>query len=65
MSFVPVLVSHPRLFTRQVLELLDYQWNEAQQSYDRVSLRKLHMSEPKGNPIDPFESGEFIPPRPI
>lgn len=65
MSFVPVLVSHPRLFTRQVLELWDYQWNEAQQSYDRVSFRVLHVSEPEGNPIDPFESGEFIPPMPI
>lgn len=64
-SFVPVSVSYPRLFTRQVLELRDYQWNAAQQTYERVSFRALHMMEPDENTVDSFESGEFLPPRPI
>ena len=64
-SFVPVSVSYPRLFTRQVLELRDYQWNAAQQTYERVSFRALHMMEPDENTVDSFEGGEFLPPRPI
>lgn len=60
-SFVPVSVSYPRLFTRQVLELWDYQWNQVQQRYDRVSFRALHMFEPDDNPQDDFHGGEFFP----
>lgn len=64
-SFVPVSISYPRLFTRQVLELWDYQWNPVHQCYDRVSFRALHMFEPDDNPVDSFEGGEFLPQRPI
>lgn len=60
-SFVPVSVSHPRLFIRQVLELRDYQWNAAKQTYERVSFRALHMMEPDENTVDSFEGGEFLP----
>lgn len=64
-SFVPVSISYPRLFTRQIQELWDYQWNPVQQSYERVSFRALHMFEPDDNPVDDFKGGEFLPPRPI
>nr|XP_034315271.1 vegetative cell wall protein gp1-like [Crassostrea gigas] len=64
-SFVHVAVSYPRVFTRQVLELWDYQWNPVQQRYDRVSFRVLHMFEPDENPQDDVQSGEFFPPRPV
>lgn len=64
-SFVPVGVSYPRLFTRQVLELWDYQWNPVQERYDRVSFRALHMFEPDENPQDNLQGGEFLPPRPV
>lgn len=61
MSFIPVSVSHRRLFTRQVLEQWDYQWNEGQQMYDRVCFTALHMVEPELNPVDPLEGRKFFP----
>lgn len=64
-SYLPVTVSNPRLFTHQVLELWNYQWNAAQQTYERVSFRALHMMEPEENPVDHFDGGEFLPPRPV
>lgn len=64
-SFVPVSISYPRLFTRQVLELWDYRWNPVQQRYDRVSFRALHTFEPDENSQDDFGQGEFLPPRAI
>lgn len=64
-SVVPVSISYPRLFTRQVLELWDYQWNPAVQCYERVSFRALNMFEPDDNPVDIFDGGEFLPQRPI
>lgn len=64
-SFVPVSIGYPRLFTRQVLELWDYQWNPVHQCYERVSFRALHMFEPDDNPVDNFEGGEYLPQRPI
>lgn len=44
--------SGPRLFYRQVLELWDYQWNAVMQSYERVSFRALHVTEPDENLVD-------------
>lgn len=64
-SFVPVSVSYPPLYSRQVLELWDYVWDAQQQSYERVSFRPLHMFERDDNPVDNVEEGEFLPPRPI
>lgn len=63
-NFVHVSHSYPRLFSRQVLELWDYQWNPVHQRYDRVSFRPLHMFEADDNPVDPVDE-EVLPPRPI
>lgn len=64
-NFVHVSHSYPRLFSRQVLELWDYQWNPVHQRYDRVSFRPLHMFEADDNPVDPVDEEEVLPPRPI
>ncbi|XP_052691630.1 uncharacterized protein LOC128169552 [Crassostrea angulata] len=64
-SFVPVGVSFPRLFTRQVLELWDYQFNAVEQRYERVCFRVLHMFEPDENPQGSLLGEEFFPPRPV
>lgn len=61
---VPVSHSYPRLFTRQVIELWDYQWNPVHQRYDRVCFRPLHLFEDEANPQDPSD-GEFYRPNPI
>ncbi|XP_052696155.1 uncharacterized protein LOC128174710 [Crassostrea angulata] len=61
---VPVSHSYPRLFTRQVIELWDYQWNPVHQRYDRVCFRPLHLFEDEANPQDPSD-GEFYRPYPI
>ncbi|XP_052693738.1 uncharacterized protein LOC128172006 [Crassostrea angulata] len=63
-NIVPVTHSYPRLFTRQVLELWDYQWNPVRQQYDRVCFRPLHLFEDEANPQDPSD-GEFYRPNPI
>lgn len=61
---VPVSHSYPRLFTRQVIELWDYQWNPVRQQYERVCFRPLHLFEDEANPQDPSD-GEFFRPNPI
>lgn len=61
---VPVSHRYPRLFTRQVIELWDYQWNPVNQRYDRVCFRPLHLLEDEANPQDPSD-GEFFRPNPI
>lgn len=61
---VHVSHSYPRLFTRQVIELWDYQWNPVRQQYERVCFRPLHLFEDEANPQDPSD-GEFFRPNPI
>nr|XP_034315428.1 vegetative cell wall protein gp1-like [Crassostrea gigas] len=61
---VSVSHSYPRLFTRQVIELWDYQWNPVRQQYERVCFRPLHLFKDEANPQDPSD-GEFYRPSPI
>lgn len=49
--FIPVS-SCPSLFYRQVIELWDYRWNPVRQTYERVSFRALHLTQPVENPVD-------------
>lgn len=65
MSFVTVPVVHPKLFTRQVIELWEYKWSPVQQSYNRVSFRALQIMEPEGNPMDSLNGLNLLPPRPV
>lgn len=61
---VPVTHSYPRLYSRQVLELWDYQWNPVRHQYERVCFRPLHLFEDETNPMDPSD-GDFYRPNPI
>lgn len=51
MSFFPVPVIHPELYTRHILELWQYRWNPAREDYDRVSYQVVQIAEPINNPV--------------
>lgn len=65
MSYLPVGIVYPRLFSRQVIELWEYQWNAPRQTYERVCFRPLQIMQPEGNPVDQYDEMQLFPPRPI
>lgn len=51
----------PRLYTRHVLELWEYQWNGGRQTYERVCYTPVQVTEPENNPIDSIEGINLYP----
>lgn len=49
--FVPISTC-PSLYRRQVLEVWDYQWNAITRTYERMSFRAIHVTQPEDNPLD-------------
>lgn len=60
MSYFPVPVIHPEPFARHVLEVREYQYNAARQTYERVYYRPIQICEPEDNPIDNIEGLNII-----
>lgn len=61
MSFFPVPIVRPRLYTRHILELWEYQWNGGRQTYERVCYTPVQVTEPENNPIDSIVGMNLYP----
>lgn len=61
MSFFPVPIIRPRLYTRHIIEDWEYQWNAERRTYERVCYRPIQVVEPENNPIDSTEGMTLYP----
>lgn len=61
MSFFPVPIIRPRLYTRHIIEDWEYQWNAERRTYERVCYRPIQVVEPENNPIDSIEGITLYP----
>lgn len=61
MSFFPVPIVRPRLYTRHILELWEYHWNGGRQTYERVCYTPIQVTQPENNPIGSIEGMNLYP----
>lgn len=65
MSYFPVPVVHPKLYTRHVLELWEYKWNATNEDFDRVCYQPIQIMEPSNNPAPNVNGLNRYPSHPI